>query len=179
MTDEVISQYYSDCVDLLDHLNDSGNMALHVHATTLVQKHFILCVASRFEKQLCQAVQDYAQTVSGDHCLLAEFVKNKAIERQYHSWFDWKECKNANTFFGLFGADFRNHMKEKVNHDSDLAHSIKNFLMIGKRRNQLVHEDLMNASIDVTLKEAYEEYLDARRFVDLFPDVLFEFANNP
>lgn len=41
---------------------------------------------------------------------IAEFIRNKAIERQYHTYFNWKENKatSINGFWGLWGDEFKN-----------------------------------------------------------------------
>ena len=54
-------------------------------------------------------------------------MKNKAIERQYHTYFSWKE-KNANAFFGLFGESFKNEVTIEINQSEPLKLSMKGFM---------------------------------------------------
>ena len=51
--------------------------------------------------------------ISNKNELLVSFVNNKAISRQYHTYFSWKDT-NANSFFGLFGDIFSNFIKQEV-----------------------------------------------------------------
>ena len=110
------------------------------------------------------------QVTSKDH-LIKWFVQNKAVSRQYHTWFDW-EKKNANKFFGLFGDSFKNHISEKVRTNNDLELSIQAFLEIGHERNRLVHSDFGSFSLEKTSEEIYTLYSKAKRFVEWLPDQL-------
>ncbi len=52
--------------------------------------------------------------------MIPSLVKNKAVSRQYHTWFDWN-ANNANAFFNMFGDGFRSHMVEIVKVDANIA----------------------------------------------------------
>ena len=134
-----------------------------------------MAAASYFEKALSDAVIEFAETATAEGHPLMWLVKNKAVSRQYHTWFDW-DRKNANSFFGLFGELFKEHMIERVEGDKELAGSIRAFLEIGSERNRLVHEDFANLSLEKTTQEIYTLYSDARMFVDRFPTSLREFS---
>jgi RiboL-PSP-HEPN len=102
-------------------------------------------------------------------------VKNKALARQYHTFFNW-DARNANSFFGLFGGDFKDFMTAKVEDDSTLEAGIKAFLQLGDSRNELVHENFATFALDKTAEEIYELYKKALRFVEVFPMTLSEFC---
>ncbi|MDI6797732.1 MAG: HEPN domain-containing protein, partial [Desulfatibacillaceae bacterium] len=106
--------------------------------------------------------------------LVTSFFKNKAVNRQYHTWFDW-EANNANKFFSLFGSKFKDFMKYKVNNDSKLSDSISAFLELGNYRNQLVHQDFSSFPLEKTSKEIYQLYFKAFCFVNRFPELIKEF----
>lgn len=173
--DSVIDRCYEECCTLLKIVGQHDDMSLNNVSEVIVQKYFTICVASHFEKTLCASLESYYQEVSGDHTPAVHFMKNKAIERQYHTWFDWNG-RNANSFFSLFGNEFKNFMKVKLEEDSLLDEAIKSFLELGRSRNEFVHNDLGTVSSSKTMKEIYQKYREACAFVDLFPDVLHEYV---
>lgn len=103
------------------------------------------------------------------------FVRNKGLERQYHTLFSW-EKSNANSFFGLFGTDFKDYMTSQVKNDQDLDDSIKAFLRLGETRNELVHGNFAIFPLERTAEQIYELYRQASLFVDLLPLKLRECA---
>lgn len=110
------------------------------------------------------------EKASGDECVLA-FFKSKAIERQYHTYFDWKERK-ANSFFRLFGAGFRDFMIAEVKSDELLNKAIQSFLELGDVRNSLVHQDYANFYLEKTVDEIYGLYKLGLGFVEALPQKL-------
>jgi methionyl-tRNA synthetase len=96
------------------------------------------------------------------------FVRNKAIARQYHTWFTW-DARNANNFFGLFGAQFKAIMTQRVTASEELQSSVKAFLELGAERNRLVHENFATFQMEKTLQEIYALYNLANKFVDALP----------
>jgi hypothetical protein len=111
---------------------------------------------------------------AGQSRLVASFVKNKAIARQYHTWFQW-DATNANQFFGLFGPDFRTDMIEWARNSDHLRTAIEAFMELGAERNKLVHQDYASFSLDKTLEEIYALYKAALRFVEGMPNAFREF----
>ena len=100
-----------------------------------------------------------------------EFVKNKAISQQYHTFFDWKSS-NANTFFSLFGEAFKTFMAAEIKNNGNLAESIKAFIELGRERNRLVHQDYGTFSLDKTTEEIFQLYRTALPFVQCIPEKL-------
>ena len=116
------------------------------------------------------------RTSSNGNLLIEEFVNNKAISRQYHTLFQW-ESGNANSFFGLFGSDFKTYMKKKVKEDDVIADSIKAFLEVGNDRNRLVHQNFGAFTLDKDAKEIFELYQKARPFVEGLSSLMSDFIN--
>ena len=104
------------------------------------RKVLLLASASYFEHRVCNAVVEFVHERSGGSALVSNFVRNKAVSRQYHTWFNWNES-NANQFFGLFGSEFRAAMIGKVNASNELRAAIEAFLELGSERNKLIHQD--------------------------------------
>lgn len=96
---------------------------------------------------------------------MVAFVKNKAVSRQYHTWFKWDDS-NANQFFGLFGSEFKQMMTDRVKASDELRISIRAFLEVGNERNKLVHQDYASFALEKTLDEIYSLYRQALNFVE-------------
>lgn len=99
-----------------------------------------------------------------DECIVS-IVKQKAIERQYHTYFDW-EGRNANKFFSLFGKTFKEKRLKDVKEDPGLESAIKSFLELGNERNKLVNQNFADCTIEKTAEEVYKLYLQATLFID-------------
>lgn len=164
---------------VLMHLKD--DLSLQSKAGDIFSKFLLLAVASYFEKRLTDAVMDFtAQVTKSENHALTNLVRNKAVERQYHQWFDWKKSKNANSFFKLFGQDFLAHMKAELSGDHEsINDAIRAFMEIGRERNLLTHEDIATYRLEKTSHDVYATYKRALPFVEWFPVALAEFAGNP
>ena len=122
-------------------------------------------------------VSRFTEEVTAKDHVLTHLVYNKAVDRQYHSWFDWK-ARNANQFFVLFGTDCKNYMKTEVDKDEDLKSSILAFLEIGLERNRLAHQNFGSYSLEKKSEEVYELHKTAMRFVEWFPSAIRKFSND-
>jgi hypothetical protein len=130
---------------------------------TIAAKALLLSAASYFERTVCEIIVGVAKE-SGTRPLYSAFIDKQALERRYHSMFDW-DGKNINKFFGLFGADVRGRLSEKSK-NADVAEAVSAFIFIGSKRNLLVHENFAGFSLDVTFPEVYGKYQTAFRLMD-------------
>jgi hypothetical protein len=138
-------------------------------------KILLLACASYFETRIANVVLD---TLDTKNCSLTHsFISKKALSRQYHTLFDWKG-KNANSFFGLFGEDFREFMKKRVTEDESLKNSIKDFLELGHLRNQLVHDNYATVTLSLTVEDINEKFISAQSFVSKIEPFSHEYRNN-
>ena len=167
-TDNAIDQLYSEAKDVIDILIASPEISLEVSASNHFRKALLLAAASYFEYRVSQHVMDYISEFSEGTPMIVNFVKNKAVSRQYHTWFAWKEI-NANQFFSLFGEPFKIHMTQNLKNSDELKDSIQAFMEIGRLRNSLIHQDYATYSMDKTLDEIYTLYKSASLFVDNLP----------
>jgi hypothetical protein len=116
----------------------------------------VLTMANYLENEITNLLMDFSRAKSGN-VLIHSFIKNKAIERQYYTYFNWKEGRDANQFFSLFGKDFLKQASSEVKSNAELDEAIKAFLEIGRTRNILMHEILHVVDIgNKTAKEFYE-----------------------
>jgi len=167
-----IDRIYNELGNAIRALEASGEISARVVVEDHARKALLLSVASHFEHKITGNLRQLCRMAKNS--LLTEFAVNKAVSRQYHALFQWKE-KNLNSFFGLFGAEFKQRMVASVKADLHLDTAIKAFLELGNLRNQLVHQDYATFPLDKTSDEIYKLYQDASYFVDAFPDRLNEF----
>ena len=101
---------------------------------------------------------------------IVSFVDNKAIKRQYHTFFNW-DGNNSNQFFGLFGDAFKRRAREEIQ-AKRLEEAEAAFMAIGRERNRLVHQNYIEAQINDTFEEIFAKYKKACDFVDLIEQLL-------
>lgn len=169
----VVDKLYDEFRNIYEVLSGASEISLLNAADENFRKALLLCAASHFEHRVTGTVIDFCKRVVGPDILVPEFVKNKAVSRQYHSWFDW-EKNNANHFFGLFGQSFKEYMKNLIEVDADVDVSIRAFLEIGRERNRLVHQDFGSFPLEKNSEEIFNLYTGALRFVELLPVALVQ-----
>ncbi|NJN67756.1 MAG: hypothetical protein HC884_14125 [Chloroflexaceae bacterium] len=165
-TETIIDRLYEDNKALVDYLQSQGQYSLLSNVEGSFPKVLLLAVASYFEDIIKQMILDLFQEQT--NAPLINFVANKAIKRQYHTFFDWKES-NANQFFGLFGDDFKNAMKAEIKANPQLDQAVRAFMEIGQTRNALVHENFATFPLPKTTEEIYHRYQEAMVFLELLP----------
>lgn len=174
----VIDRMQGEFSSLIAVLDQAGEISLRSTADDNLRKALLLAVSSYFEHRITDAVLTFVSMATNDHALITSLVQNKAVSRQYHTWFNW-DAKNANSFFGLFGTDFGNFMKQKVKDNSELDSSIRAFIELGSDRNRLVHQNFGSFVLEKTSDEIYALYCKAMIFVDAIPIALGEFTTAP
>lgn len=135
-------------------------------------KIFILSIGSYFEFRISEIILEFAKHKSNDN-LIWNFINNKAVLRQYHTYFDWNQTsskKNANRFYSLFGNEFKCNCEKKVKEDPKLEEAVGAFIELGIERNKLIHTNLAASTIEKTLEEYYDLYKKSIIFL--------EFMNN-
>lgn len=175
MAENIIDELFNRNRALLAYLLEKDQISFRSDADNNFRKIFLLYIASYFEAELRDALVEFMNEEANE--LISSFVKNKAIERQYHTYFDW-EANNANRFFKLFGSRFSDFMKAEVKKDAKLDTAIKAFLELGQTRNCLVHENSATFPLEKTTEELYELYKKALFFVEIFPQKLRDYSKN-
>jgi hypothetical protein len=161
---KLIEQLHNNTLQLLNYLGERDELSLHSFANEHLRKVLLLSAASLFEVRISQAVSNFAAVHSQNHPGILALIKKKAVDRQYHTYFDWKNQK-AGPFYGLFGEVFGGTMKKSIEADAELAHGQKAFLELGSFRNELVHQNFAMFPFEKTSEEVYELYLKAEHFV--------------
>jgi len=173
----IIDRLYEDHKALSAFLTENGQISLLSNAADNFRKTLLLSAASYFESIIKDSIIAIVAEHTGPENPILEFLKNKAIERQYHTYFQWNSS-NANSFFGLFGSDFKDYMTSYVKKDSKLKESISAFIELGELRNQLVHQNFAIFPLEKDAEEIYQLYVKASLFVEIFPDELGKFIES-
>lgn len=171
MADSPVDALYNANRTLSDYLESAGEVSLQSSADESFRKILLLSAASYFEHRVTRIILEFVEERANSDALVLGLIRKKAIDRQYHTYFDWSG-KNANSFFSLFGPAFAEHMKELIKTDEGLRGAIQAFLELGDLRNQLVHQNFASFSLEKTVKEIFELFESARSFIDCLPERL-------
>jgi hypothetical protein len=174
----IIDQQYESGNSLVNYLKNQQQITFFIEAENNFRKNILLSSASYFENEISETVIEFAKSHSDNNELVISLIKQKAVSRQYHTYFDWDKATNANKFFSLFGEDFKNKMIKKVKEDSNLYKSIKSFLEIGQERNKMVHQNFAEIVIDKTTDEIYKLYQESIYFIETIKTELIKQNNN-
>lgn len=174
MIDSIVDALYSDFENLIAYLESTGEISFKCLTDENFKKNLVLSSASYFETKLTTQLIDYFESKAPNSVEVKEFLANKALARQYHTFFDWNS-NNANSFFGLFGNEFKKFMTDKIKSDETLKKSIADFIELGRERNRLVHQNFCGYSVEKTAKEIFELYISSKYFILGFPSYLNEY----
>ena len=161
----IIDTQYKNGNSLVDYLKEQQQLTYYNEAENNFKKNILLSSASFFEKEITETIELFAISHSDNNELIISIIKQKAISRQYHTYFDWEKATNANKFFSMFGETFKTKMTEKVKADKKFELSIKSFLEIGQIRNIMVHQNFAEIILDKTALEIYELYQNSIYFL--------------
>ena len=137
-----------------------------------LRRFLLVSSASFIESELKKILIEFTDSQDNISQSIKYFIKNKAIERQYHTYFDWN-AKNTNSFFKLFGQDFQQNISNKISKDKKLDSNVKSFMELGRLRNEIVHENLLEYKLEKTSDEIYSLYQDAFKFINFFKQELY------
>ena len=165
-----IKALHNEYCELLDFCREYNQVSFEMYINNTYKKALLLSAASYFETQITTAVHEFASSVSKGNDSLVSLVDKKALDKQYHTLFDW-ERSHANKFFGLFGEDFKKNARTQIN-EKGLETAEKAFLEIGKERNYLVHQNYIEFQIQSTFEEIYNRYETACDFVEFIVQTL-------
>jgi RiboL-PSP-HEPN len=167
---DLVELLYNEHQEVMKLLREQKEISYAAALERSLPKIILLASASNLEHKTSNAVMDFFEELTS-HTSALNFVKNKAIKRQYHTYFNW-DLRNANQFFGLFGDDLKGEVSRIIEQDTSLSQSIRDFLEIGSLRNQLVHGDYSSFTMEKTAKEMFSQHKSALQFVTRLPDLL-------
>lgn len=163
----LIDNLFEEQKELATFLRDQGQISYAQDIEGSLSKILLLSSASYFENRITNAISGFAERISKSNEALVSLVKNKAIERQYHTYFQWRDKnRSSNSFFAMFGTSFRDSAKEDLKATFSISKAEKAFLELGDLRNLLVHGNFANYPLEKTADEVYELYQNALQFVE-------------
>lgn len=164
-TETIIDRFYVENSELIELLKRTGEVSLLAVAEKNFSKNLLLSVASYFETYIRDLLINFVTNKSNENIEIISFVKAKAIERQYHTYFDWKTARNVNMFLAFFGEDFKASVSQDMQTTIELQQGMLAFLELGRDRNTLVHENFVTFSLEKTSSDIYAMYKKAFIFV--------------
>lgn len=137
-------------------------------ARDLFAKVLILSSASYFEVRVCKIFQNFFELKHGSGSAVSTFAIKKGVNRQYHTFFEWKEIKTSsiNSMLSLFGEKFKDGFRKLISEDTNLNSGILAFLELGSERNKAVHTDFMSYTTNLVASEVMEKHKSALYFID-------------
>src|SRR5262245_13135637 len=102
----IIEQLYRENMELLAVLDRHGEISLRTSVDAGFRKVLVRSVASYCETQITTMITTLCDAVTNGHSEVNALIRNKALKRQYHTFFNW-DAQNANQFLGMFGDTFR------------------------------------------------------------------------
>lgn len=168
MSQTIVDRIYQDNLELLTFLEEKNELSFIAQFNIVFTKTLLLSAASYFEHEICRMIQSFIERkAQNDECVIS-IVKQKAIERQYHTYFSWKDWEkgNANSFFALFGDSFKDKRSQEIKADENLKSAVRAFLELGNERNKLVHQNFADCAIEKTAQEVYNLYQEAVVFIE-------------
>jgi hypothetical protein len=173
MSFESIRELHDQYVELLQLIDVSTATTSHSVLQETLRKSLLVAVGNFFEKRITGEIEVIAREAAPAHPCMQEFVKNKALTRQYHSLFAWRE-NNANAFLSLFGVSFKQRVREKISADQAVRDGEMAFMELGRLRNTLVHEDYMIFPSEKSAEEIFGTASLANEFVNVVVSELRE-----
>lgn len=159
-----INGFVDDYRELKGYLLQNGQISLENNIENHLKKVMLLSCASYYESQIQEIIKSFVQKKSTDD-KISNFVVNKAISRQYHTYFNW-DGNNINSFLGLFGEEFKKEVSTIISQDEQLKEQMKAFLQLGNERNKMVHENFLVYNLEKTFDEIIQLNDKAEKFVN-------------
>jgi hypothetical protein len=171
---------YEEYLSIVDYLNENSQPSLSSDVNKHFKKVIVLSAASYFEHRIQEILIEFISRETNNSTIALNFFKEKAIGMQYHTYFVWgdkgnpdKPGKNANTFFSLFGDDFKKQAEQKVKESQNLDRSMKAFLEIGHLRNILMHSNFAAYNFDnKTTEDVVNLYKNGIPFIAFVEELL-------
>ena len=162
---KILGALLSDYVDLASFYNNYN---------CLFTKAFTVACGNAFERKLTSQIPSI---LSSDNPLALNFLQKQALDRKYHTLFDWDQ-KNANKFFGLFGTDFKQFVQKLIECDEQIKQQQKDFLELGKLRNLIVHKGIEAYSLTSDLDTIKMKFDNSLEFAIFFCNAFCNFFNH-
>jgi RiboL-PSP-HEPN len=151
----VIQSFFDEHSQLVSVLEGEANLSLRLAVDRHFQKILIVATASYCEDLVKDAILDFASHSSGKNIEIISLIKSKAIERQYHTLFDWttNSSSGTNRFWSLFGENQKKKVAAAIKREPSIVAKAEAFIQVGQLRNLLVHGNFGAMNVDLTIGE--------------------------
>lgn len=165
-----IQKFIKDSKELQSFLDKHSELSMIIDVNNHYKKILLLSCASFYEMQIISLLKKFFDSNSHDPRIVS-FVTKKALDRQYHTLFDWDK-KNINRFLGFFGEEFKNNVSKKIKEDTELTLQMESFIQIGAERNRMVHENFLECLLDKTIEEIETLHNQASKFIEYLEKII-------
>ena len=172
---EKIFAHFKEYTEIHTLLVESGRADLSISYSNTFAKTFTLLCCSYFESEITRILKTFIENNSL-HSGVKELLIRKALKRQYHTLFDWN-TESIEHFLGLFGDDFRKDVKNRLRDNDAVVNAIKNFMRLGKYRNEITHQNIISYTYDQTPSDVLYMFKNALNMLEFFEEI-FEINNN-
>lgn len=145
--------------------------SLWVSSEATLAKVLLIASASYTEFRVQKCLGDVYTELAEQNPPLGRFVLNKAIARQFHTYFQWSG-NNANQFLGLFGPEFKETATKRIAEQPAVEDGVRAFLELGRLRNELVHENFAAFILTKTADDIFALFHRSLAFLDALPELL-------
>lgn len=179
-----VEQLKNEYESIAGYLKDNEQVSLLSDLNKNFKKVLLLSAGSYFEHKVTSILSEFVRAKSKDERII-NFLEKQAISGKYHQLFSWgskdkpdEPGKSANTFFKLFGEDFKKSIDAelKISNTEDAAtreerekitSSIEAFIEVGHLRNILVHSNFADYNYDQkTTDEIFQLFQKAEPFIE-------------
>ena len=157
-----VERLWNNLADLEQHIAKE-DATLLVDTRSTFAKTMILAAGNWLERRTVHVLVDFATSASSGQTLVS-FVKTGALERRFHTLFDWNSG-NVNSFLGKFGKDFRNKVKLAVQENNDVLLASHDFVNLVAERNALAHSSRLADEAQFTASDVRAKFYNAAGWV--------------
>jgi len=165
MNASIIDRLIEHFLQINSFLMETRQISMSLEINNHYRKIILFSCASLYEHELSKSIKELFMHRTGNSEQLVSFVFSKAIDRQYHTYFDWKNG-SINTFLSLWGEGFKKMIKNKIAQNKELKEAMESFLEMGRERNCLAHENFLDYNLEKSVEEVIGMHKKASLFVD-------------
>lgn len=138
-------------------------------------KVFVIFCANSFEKIITSYLP---QLLRIENCPVKnKFFNTMFFDRKYHTLFDWNG-NNANSFIGLFSTEVKTKLSNLRDTNSEFKECEKAFLNLGRLRNMIVHNGIINYSFQNKIDDVYHMFEQSLEFISIVFKEIDSFIKN-
>ena len=135
----------------------------------------VFSAVSYFEQEVYSIIKNIYKT--NKNSTLEKFI-TKVTERKYYIFFNIKsDTKNINSFYSLFGDEFKKHCIERENEDG-MSDAVKSFLLLNRLRNKLAHEGYNHNIENYSDEKLYGDFKASCEMLNWFANLINEFEES-